>query len=82
MSSIQPGNPSEWQLYKVLQRSNLLQYYDTFIAQGKSHQVKVTGCDLDPTIRISFLRYMRFYICETWIVEKRKIQLKCTVCIS
>ncbi|XP_078332013.1 NGFI-A-binding protein 1-like isoform X2 [Crassostrea virginica] len=34
MSSIQPGNPSEWQLYKVLQRSNLLQYYDTFIAQG------------------------------------------------
>lgn len=34
MSSIQPGNPSEWQLYRVLQRSNLLQYYDTFIAQG------------------------------------------------
>ncbi|XP_055995872.1 NGFI-A-binding protein 1-like isoform X2 [Ostrea edulis] len=34
MSSIQPGNTSEWQLYRVLQRSNLLQYYDTFIAQG------------------------------------------------
>ncbi|XP_061181417.1 NGFI-A-binding protein 1-like isoform X2 [Saccostrea echinata] len=34
MSSIQPGNASEWQLYRVLQRSNLLQYYDTFIAQG------------------------------------------------
>eukprot|EP00095_Tigriopus_kingsejongensis_P000199 maker-scaffold41_size498431-snap-gene-2.11 protein:Tk00199 transcript:maker-scaffold41_size498431-snap-gene-2.11-mRNA-1 annotation:"ngfi-a-binding protein homolog isoform x2" len=30
----QPSNESELQLYRVLQRSNLLQYYDVFIAQG------------------------------------------------
>ncbi|KFD59909.1 hypothetical protein M514_07314 [Trichuris suis] len=29
-----PSSPSEWQLYLVLQRANLLQYYDTFISQG------------------------------------------------
>lgn len=34
MTSNQPKNTSEWQLYRVLQRANLLQYYDTFIAQG------------------------------------------------
>ncbi|XP_029646848.1 inner centromere protein A isoform X2 [Octopus sinensis] len=34
MTSSQPTNASEWQLYRVLQRANLLQYYDTFIAQG------------------------------------------------
>ena len=34
MSATQPKNTSEWQLYKVLQRANLLQYYDTFISQG------------------------------------------------
>ena len=31
----QPGNESELQLYRVLQRANLLSYFDTFIAQGK-----------------------------------------------
>lgn len=31
----QPTNESELQLYRVLQRSNLLSYYDTFICQGK-----------------------------------------------
>merc|ERR1719182_1020828 len=30
----QPTNDSELQLYRVLQRANLLNYYDTFIAQG------------------------------------------------
>ncbi|KAK3579273.1 hypothetical protein CHS0354_033351 [Potamilus streckersoni] len=29
-----PQNASEWQLYHVLQRANLLQYFETFIAQG------------------------------------------------
>ena len=32
----QPGNESELQLYRVLQRANLLSYFDTFIAQGKT----------------------------------------------
>lgn len=31
----QPANESELQLYRVLQRANLLSYYDTFICQGK-----------------------------------------------
>ena len=31
-----PSNESELQIYRVLQRANLLSYYDTFIAQGKS----------------------------------------------
>ena len=37
----QPRNESELQLYRVLQRANLLSYYDTFIAQGGDdvHQV-------------------------------------------
>ncbi|XP_066949813.1 NGFI-A-binding protein homolog isoform X32 [Macrobrachium rosenbergii] len=30
----QPTNESELQLYRVLQRANLLNYYDTFISQG------------------------------------------------
>ncbi|KPM07728.1 hypothetical protein QR98_0062270 [Sarcoptes scabiei] len=30
----QPSNESELQLYRVLQRANLLTYYDTFICQG------------------------------------------------
>ncbi|XP_045208072.2 NGFI-A-binding protein homolog isoform X2 [Mercenaria mercenaria] len=34
MTTTQPSNASEWQLYRVLQRANLLQYYDTFVAQG------------------------------------------------
>ncbi|XP_033732179.1 NGFI-A-binding protein homolog [Pecten maximus] len=34
MTSTQPRNSSEWQLYRVLQRANLLPYYDTFIGQG------------------------------------------------
>ncbi|KAL4228741.1 negative regulation of transcription [Mactra antiquata] len=34
MSTSQPTNASEWQLYRVLQRANLIQYYDTFVAQG------------------------------------------------
>ena len=32
-----PSNESELQIYRVLQRANLLSYYDTFIAQGKYH---------------------------------------------
>ena len=32
----QPSNDSELQLYRVLQRANLLNYYDTFIGQGKT----------------------------------------------
>lgn len=31
----QPNNESELQLYRVLQRANLLTYYDTFISQGR-----------------------------------------------
>lgn len=34
MTTSQPSNASERQLYNVLKRANLLQYYDTFIAQG------------------------------------------------
>ena len=33
----QPTNDSELQLYRVLQRANLLNYYDTFISQGERH---------------------------------------------
>lgn len=33
----QPTNESELQLYRVLQRANLLSYYDTFICQGISN---------------------------------------------
>ncbi len=31
----QPSNESELQLYRVLQRANLLAYFDVFIAQGR-----------------------------------------------
>lgn len=31
-----PSNESELQLYRVLQRANLLAYYDTFICQGRT----------------------------------------------
>merc|ERR1712001_336929 len=41
----QPGNESELQLYRVLQRANLLSYFDTFIAQGGDdvHQLCEAG---------------------------------------
>lgn len=38
MASVQPSNNSELQLYRVLQRANLLQYFETFITQGKQMQ--------------------------------------------
>ena len=31
-----PTNESELQLYRVLQRANLLKYYDSFISHGES----------------------------------------------
>ena len=31
-----PTNESELQLYRVLQRANLLKYYDSFISHGKT----------------------------------------------
>ncbi|CAG5131642.1 unnamed protein product, partial [Candidula unifasciata] len=34
MATIQPSSDSEWQLYQVLQRANLLNYFETFISQG------------------------------------------------
>ena len=37
-----PSNESELQIYRVLQRANLLSYYDTFIAQGK-YKSKTSG---------------------------------------
>ncbi|XP_052253637.1 NGFI-A-binding protein 1-like isoform X1 [Dreissena polymorpha] len=45
MSAASPSNPSEWQLYRVLQRANLVQYYDTFVAQGGDdvHQLCEAG---------------------------------------
>ncbi|KAI1290221.1 NGFI-A-binding protein 2 [Halotydeus destructor] len=41
----QPSNESELQLYRVLQRANLLAYYDTFICQGGDdvHQLCEAG---------------------------------------
>lgn len=43
----QPSNESELQLYRVLQRANLLSYYDVFIAQGGDdvHQLLEAGED-------------------------------------
>ena len=39
----QPTNEAELQLYRVLQRANLLTYYDTFISCGKvTHIYTVT----------------------------------------
>lgn len=32
-----PTNESELQLYRVLQRANLLKYYDSFISHGEYH---------------------------------------------
>ena len=37
-----PSNESELQIYRVLQRANLLSYYDTFIAQGKHREFLCT----------------------------------------
>ena len=42
-----PSNESELQIYRVLQRANLLAYYDTFIAQGK--QACIIYCFCQPT---------------------------------
>ena len=36
MTTIKPENISELQLYRVLERANLLQYYITFINQGET----------------------------------------------
>ena len=49
-----PSNESELQIYRVLQRANLLSYYDTFIAQGKYHKTKSLG-------HLIFLSVLRSY---------------------
>ena len=41
MTTSRPTNESELQQYRVLERANLLQYYDTFISQGK-HSIILT----------------------------------------
>ena len=43
-----PTNESELQLYRVLQRANLLKYYDSFISHGKIilYYITVTKCML------------------------------------
>lgn len=44
--SRQPSTPSEWQLYVVLQRANLLSYYETFISQGQeNHWISIRAAN-------------------------------------
>lgn len=52
----QPSNESELQLYRVLQRANLLNYYDTFISQGRvkgHYETTVSIVSLDFSLRLS-----------------------------
>ena len=52
----QPSNESELQLYRVLQRANLLAYYDTFICQGFYFFISFS---------VSLVQYYNKPICKT-----------------
>ncbi|CAG2223287.1 NAB [Mytilus edulis] len=45
MSTNQPQNLSEWQLYCVLKRTNLLQYYDSFVRQGECDVLMLSNAE-------------------------------------
>ncbi|CAG2233075.1 NAB [Mytilus edulis] len=45
MATNQPQNLLEWQLHCVLQRANLLQYYDSFIRQGECNVLQLSESD-------------------------------------
>ncbi|VDI84102.1 Hypothetical predicted protein [Mytilus galloprovincialis] len=45
MATNQPQNLTEWQLQDVLQRVNLLQYYDNFIREGKCDLLKLSNAE-------------------------------------
>ncbi|XP_063406073.1 uncharacterized protein LOC134690032 [Mytilus trossulus] len=45
MATNQPQNLTEWQLHDVLQKVNLLQYYDSFIREGKFDLLKLSNAE-------------------------------------
>ena len=45
-----PTNESELQLYRVLQRANLLKYYDSFISHGEFDSI--VGLDIIVKIQL------------------------------
>ncbi|XP_076108262.1 uncharacterized protein LOC143076400 isoform X2 [Mytilus galloprovincialis] len=47
MATNQPQNLLEWQLYCVLKRASLLQYYDSFIRQGECNVLQLSESDDD-----------------------------------
>ncbi|CAI4223687.1 unnamed protein product [Auanema sp. JU1783] len=51
----QPTSFSEWQLLAVLQRANLVQYYDTFITQGGDDINQIMQCDEQEFLEIMSL---------------------------
>ncbi|CAJ0960341.1 unnamed protein product, partial [Mesorhabditis belari] len=50
-----PTSLSEWQLLAVLQRANLVQYYDTFISQGGDDINQIMQCDESEFLEIMSL---------------------------
>lgn len=42
----QPSNEAESQLYRVLQRASLLDYYDTLLEMGKTKKHNLTICNI------------------------------------
>ena len=63
MATLQPHNTSEWQLYRVLQRANLLQYYDTFIAQGK-----IQGSHVNVNLKSQCYHYQRGFALYMYLI--------------
>ena len=57
-----PTNESELQLYRVLQRANLLKYYDSFISHGKTIMD-----NMDMFLIIFTLALCEDTFCELWI---------------
>ncbi|XP_052089323.1 uncharacterized protein LOC127726034 isoform X2 [Mytilus californianus] len=45
MATNQPQNLSEWQLHRVLQKVNLLQYYDNFIREGECDVLTLSNAE-------------------------------------
>ena len=56
-----PTNESELQLYRVLQRANLLKYYDSFISHGKTIMD-----NMDMFLIIFTLALCEDTFCELW----------------
>ena len=67
MASSQPENSIEWQLHCVLKRASLLQYYDSFIKQGKVFRLQDSFIGLGILLNYIYCAYCYAFTFLHWL---------------